>query len=111
MNEMIGFSLIGITFFIYGLLCCKKRKVIYTINKQEFTVLDDRYFGLQLKVSIVNSIVIVCGGITSQISQSGEGKSSIMFITVLIFWIINYFLKKIAVNKRYAQIVDDTNLK
>ena len=109
MNEVIGFSLVGIVFSIYSLLCCKKRKVIYTINKPEFTVLDDRYFDLQLQVSIANSIVLVIGGIAS--SQLVEFKSSILFITILIFSIINYCLKKIAVNKKYAQIVKVDELK
>jgi hypothetical protein len=102
MNRIMVFSIIGIIFF-------KIRKVMCTINKQEFTVLDDRYFDLQLKVSIANSIVLVVGGATSQMFQLGEIKSSILFITVLVFSVINDVLKKIAVNKKYAQIVKNNN--
>jgi hypothetical protein len=109
MNRIMVFSIIGIIFFIYSLLCFKIRKVMCTINKQEFTVLDDRYFDLQLKVSIANSIVLVVGGATSQMFQLGEIKSSILFITVLVFSVINDVLKKIAVNKKYAQIVKNNN--
>jgi len=111
MNMIIIFSLVGIIYFIYSLLCYKIRKVIYTINKQEFIVLDDRYFDLQLKVNIINSIVIAVGGAMSQRFQLGEFKSTILFVTVLIFSINNDILKKIAINKKYAQIVKDNNFK
>lgn len=111
MKQIIAFSLIGTTFFIYSLLCYKKRKVIYTISEPEFNVLDYRYYNLQLKVSIINSIIIASGGIISQFFQLGEIKSTILFITILIFWIINYSLRKIAVSKKYAQIVKKDELK
>ena len=107
MNQLIIFSFVGIIFFIYSFLCCKKRKVIYTINEPEFNVLDDRYFDLQLKVSIVNSIVLFIGGIASQLLNF---KAIPMFISLLIFWIINFYLIKIAVDRKYAQIVKEDQL-
>ena len=104
MKEFIVFSIMGIGFFIYSLLCSKKRKVIYAINELDFVVLDDKYFDLQLKTSIINSIIIIIGSCLTQVSQLGSIKSIILFITILIFWIMNFRLKKLAIIKKYAQI-------
>ncbi|AQS06625.1 hypothetical protein [Clostridium beijerinckii] len=104
MNEFIVFSIMGIAFFIYSLLCSKKRKVIYTINKSNFVILNDKYFDLQLKVSIINSVIIVIGSCLTQVSQLGSIRSIILFITILIFWIMNFRLRKLAIIKKYAEI-------
>jgi hypothetical protein len=104
MNEFIVFSIMGIAFFSYSLLCSKKRKVIYTINKSNFVVLNDRYFDLQLKVSIINSVIIVIGSCLTQVPKLGSIKSIILFITILIFWIMNFRLRRLAIIKKYAQI-------
>ncbi|WP_238900159.1 hypothetical protein [Clostridium sp. YIM B02500] len=104
MNEFIVFSIMGIAFFGYSLLCSKKRKVIYTINKLNFVVLNDRYFDLQLKVSIINSVIIVIGSCLTQVPKLDSIKSIILFITILIFWIMNFRLRKLAILKKYAQI-------
>lgn len=108
MVELITLGLIGVIFLIYSVVYSRKRKVIYTINTPKFIVLDDRYFNLQLKISILNSIILVIGG---SISQFFYNKSTILFGTILIFWIINYCLKWIAINKKYVQIENKNKLK
>ena len=104
MKEFIVFGIMGIAFFIYSLLCSKKRKVIYAINEFNLVVLDDKYFDLQLKMSIINSIIIIIGASLTQVPQLDSIKLVLPFITVLIFWIMNFRLRKLAILKKYAQI-------
>ncbi|MBE6087801.1 MAG: hypothetical protein E7206_07100 [Clostridium beijerinckii] len=104
MNEFIVFSIMGIAFFSYSLLCSKKRKVIYAINEFNLVVLDDKYFDLQLKMSIINSIIIIIGASLTQVPQLDSIKLVLPFITVLIFWIMNFRLKRLAIIKKYVQI-------
>ncbi|OCA96658.1 hypothetical protein [Clostridium beijerinckii] len=104
MKEFIVFGIMGIAFFIYSLLCSKKRKVIYAINEFNLVVLDDKYFDLQLKMSIINSIIIIIGASLTQVPQLDSIKLVLPFITVLIFWIVNFRLKRLAIIKKYAEI-------
>ncbi|WP_271808932.1 hypothetical protein [Clostridium beijerinckii] len=104
MKEFIVFSIMGIAFFIYSLLCSKKRKVIYAINEFNLVILDDKYFDLQLKTSIINSIIIIIGACLTQVPKLDSIKLVLPFITVLIFWIMNFRLRRLAIIKKYAQI-------
>ncbi|NRT91969.1 hypothetical protein [Clostridium beijerinckii] len=47
---------------------------------------------------------LIIGSCLTQVSQSGSIKSFHPFITVLIFWIMNFGLKKLAIIKKYAEI-------
>lgn len=96
MIELILSITIGVAFFLYSLYCSKKRKVIYTISSPFFNVIDNRYFDLQLIISLLNSVILIMGQI---ISEFLFDEPHILFITILIFWLVNYFLKWIALRK------------
>ena len=93
---LISGIIIPILWFItYNLYCYKKKKVIYTIRKNDIKVIDDRFYALQLSISIFNSICLTV--IAYNI------KSPYMPLLYLsVFWLINYAIKWISIGKKYA---------
>lgn len=103
MTEFIKFFiLIGLVFVIYNLICFWRKKIIYTISNPNLCIVDDKYFKLQLIISMLNTIILTFGGILSSLSKN---KEMALILVVIIFWIINYFLKWIAISKK--MIIDN----
>ncbi|KJZ92472.1 hypothetical protein ClosIBUN22A_CONTIG169g03521 [Clostridium sp. IBUN22A] len=50
--------IVPIIFIIYNIICYLKRKVIYTINDSSLVIVDDRFFKLQLSLSLLNSLLV-----------------------------------------------------
>ena len=88
-------------FFLQNIYCYKKNKVIYAIKSNSFVIIDDKYFSLQLGVSIINSISLIILSINYSYFKISSGYT---LCFLLVFWLFNYMLKGIAILKKYAKI-------
>lgn len=88
-------------FFLHNIYCYKKNKVIYAINSNSFVIIDDKYFSLQLGISIINSISLLILSINYSYFKISSGYT---LCFLLVFWLFNYMLKGIAILKKYAKI-------
>ena len=93
-----GFIL-PVLFIIYNVIYYFKKKVIYTIRKEDFIIVNDDFFKIQLFFSCTNAILI-------SIIVFVWGKSDSRYISlpvIAIFWGINYLIKYISRVKRYVE--------
>lgn len=91
--------IVPILFVIYNIVYYLKKKVIYTIKNENFVIVSNNYFKVQLFLSCINSI---CISIIVYIWD--KFNSQIYFlIFILTFWGINYLIKFIVILKEYAK--------
>ena len=91
----VGFPVL---FIIYNIIYYFKKKVIYTIKSEDFVIVSDDFFKIQLYLSCINAmlisiIVFVWGKFDSQY---------IALPVILTFWGINYLIKYISRIKKYV---------
>lgn len=90
--------------FIYILLnlsWLKKEKVSFWLYSKESSVLNTKYFKYQFISSIFTCLLItICCIFFTYIRLS----ETCIVIMVLIFHIINYFIKNIGIKKKYIKI-------
>lgn len=102
---MILGVLIAIWFIIYNLICYKKRKMIYAINKDRYYILKNDYFKTQLIFGIVNSICLImfsvyCYAIIKEMSLYTLG-------VIIIFGGLNCTLSLYSCKKGYLGIKEE----
>lgn len=92
--------IVPILFVVYNIVYYLKKKVIYTIRNDNFVIINNNYFKVQLLLSCINSIFI------SIIVRIWDKLKSPMYflLFLLIYWGINYLIKFIAILKKYAKI-------
>ena len=98
--EKLKFVIFGIIipilwFITYNIYCYKKKKVIYTIRKNDFKVIDDRFYAIQLSISIFNSICLTVIAYNLKLDY-------MVLLYLAVFWLINYAIKWISIGKKYA---------
>ncbi|APF21713.1 MULTISPECIES: hypothetical protein [Clostridium] len=92
--------IVPIIFIIYNIICYLKRKVIYTINDSSLVIVDDRFFKLQLSLSLLNSLLV---SVVVYIWEKQNLKFGILLF-IMVYWGINYLIKYIGILKKYAQM-------
>ena len=92
--------IVPIIFVIYNIICYLKRKVIYTINDSSLVIVDDRFFKLQLSLSLLNSLLV---SVVVYIWEKQNLKFGILLF-IMVYWGINYLIKYIGILKKYAQM-------
>lgn len=97
-----------ILYFIYSIVCYKNKKVTYIMEskKGKFTILNDKYYKIQLIFSILNCILLILESILLIPGSFERDSSTYLIFYVLTFWTINYLLKWISLKKNYAQLVN-----
>ena len=91
--------ILPILFIIYNIIYYFDKKVIYTIKNDNFVIVSDDFFKIQLYLSCVNAILI-------SIIIFVWDKFDFEFIALpvlLIFWGINYLIKYIIRVKKYVE--------
>ncbi|MRN23441.1 hypothetical protein EAI30_02310 [Romboutsia ilealis] len=89
---------ISLIFFVYSIISCKKKSIIYTIRSEKINVLKDDYYNLQLLFCIFNCILLI---LESVIIYNKTNTSLFVCYYISTFWIINYLLKFIAIKMKY----------
>lgn len=92
--------ILPIVFVIYNIIYYFNKKVIYTIKKDNFIIINDTFFKFQLFLSCLNAIFVSM--VTYYLDKYNSSVGLLLFI--LIFWGINYLIKFIAILKKYAKI-------
>lgn len=92
--------ILPIVFVIYNIIYYFNKKVIYTIKKDNFIIINDTFFKIQLFLSCLNAIFVSM--VTYYLDKYNSSVGLLLFI--LIFWGINYLIKFIAILKKYAKI-------
>ncbi|WP_394872837.1 hypothetical protein [Clostridium butyricum] len=92
--------IVPIIFIIYNIICYLKRKVIYTINDSSLVIVDDRFFKLQLSLSLLNSLLV---SVVVYIWEKQNLKFGILLF-IMVYWGINYLIKYIGILKKYVQM-------
>jgi len=86
-------------FIIYNIIYYFNKKVIYTIKNNNFVIVSNDFFKIQLYLSCVNAILI-------SIIVFVWDKFDFEFIALpvlLVFWGINYLIKYIIKVKKYVE--------
>lgn len=90
--------ILPIIFVTYNLICYIKKIVIYTIKSEDFNVINENFYKIQLGLSLVNALFMV---INSYIAD--KINNTIGFLLFMsVFWGVNCLIKFIAVSKGYA---------
>ncbi|WP_455538013.1 hypothetical protein [Terrisporobacter sp.] len=89
---------IAVIFLIYSIILCRKKRIIYTIGREEISVLKDDYYKIQLLFCVFNSILLI---LESAIFYNNTNMSLFACYYVITFWIVNYLLKFIAIKMNY----------
>ena len=101
----MAFLVIGVLapliFFIYNVICYFNKKVIYTIKSDKFIVINNTFYSLQLMLSCINCVLLF---VLSFLLDYVQELQLNVICYLLIFWVINYFIKGIAILMKYAKI-------
>ena len=100
MGHFFIILIFGLIVYMYTIYCFKKKKVLYTIQKN-LIILKDEHFKLQKKLGIVNLIAFTLVGVLIFFIKE-EFKIIYMPIIVCFYWISNYVMKDISIKKGYS---------
>ena len=92
----VGFPVL---FIIYNIIYYFKKKVIYTIKSENFVVVSDDFYKIQLYLSCINAILI---SIIVFVWEKFDPQY-IFLPVILAFWGINYLIKYISRIKKYVE--------
>lgn len=90
----------GVVVYMYTIYCFKKKKVLYTIQKN-LIILNDEHFKLQKKLGLVNLIAFILVGVLIFFIKE-EFKIIYMPIIACFYWISNYVIRDISIKKGYS---------
>lgn len=84
---------------VHNVLCFKNKKIMYALNNNSFTIINDKYYILQLVIGILNLFILFAIGFTMQYHTIQLGSLFYIFS----FWILNYTIKGIALLLKYIE--------
>jgi len=90
--------ILPVLFIIYNIIYYFKKKVIYTINTEDFVIVSDDFFKLQLYLSCINAILT---SILVFVWDKFNSRYTPLSV-ILTFWGINYLIKYISRIKKYV---------
>lgn len=99
MPYIISGIIIPILFIIYNIACYFKRKVSFLVGDEDITVIDDKFFSIQLWLSILNAVFI---SLIIYFEYKHESVIDLMYI-VITYIGMNSLIKYIAVSKKYVE--------
>ena len=82
--------IIVIILIIYNIVCYKNKKTVYMLN-DKYIILNAKYYTAQLIFGLCNSLLLL----TFYLVWNGTNKnpSIFIFLTIIIFWGLNYMLE------------------
>ena len=84
--------IVPLLFVIYNVVYYFKKKVIYTLKNDDFIIINDDFYKIQLIVSCVNAISVSILLFAWQKYSFSFG----LFLFLAVFWSFNYLIKVIA---------------
>ena len=84
--------IVPLLFVIYNIVYYFKKKVIYTLKNDDFIIINDDFYKIQLIVSCVNAISVSILLFAWQKYSFYFG----LYLVIIVFWSFNYLIKVIA---------------
>ncbi len=89
------------SFLIHNIVCYMNKRVINAIKKDNFIIIDNAFYKLQLVTSCLNYITVL---IAIYMLHYFKAKQYDVMTYAVIFWGFNHSLRYIAIKKKYAKI-------
>ncbi|MCR1952429.1 MULTISPECIES: hypothetical protein [Clostridium] len=91
--------IIPMLFIVYNFICFSKKKIIYSVKIEDFRIINEDFFKLQLILSCINALFVSINAYIADRINYTIG--FLLFIS--IFWGINYLIKFVAKLKGYIK--------
>lgn len=93
----------SLIWFIYNIICYKKKKINYMVKANEFTAKDDKYYKMQLIFGIANSVLMILVVLVT-IKKDYHIQLIVFFLTNAV---VNFILRYVAIIIKYASFEEN----